>query len=105
LQLVDAGKLISTRTSTPISISPFRRPTAAFPVTLRRARHRAGFEEHVKGLFSRDPEPRPLGRWLARSLPLRLFPRGDVPAYSNYGVALAGIYRRTRFGRGHTPPT
>jgi hypothetical protein len=31
-----------------------------------------------------------LGRWLAKNLPRRLFPNGDVEAYSNYGVALAG---------------
>ena len=42
------------------------------------------------GLFSRDREPEPLGHWLAKNLPRRLFPDGDVEAYSNYGVALAG---------------
>jgi len=50
--------------------------------------HRAGFEEHSKGLWTREPEP--LGPWLARNLPQRLFPKGDVEAYSNYGFALAG---------------
>src|SRR5262249_61567031 len=64
-------------------------PDGGVPVTLRRLlTHRAGFEEHWKGLWKREPEP--LGRWLARNLPQRLFPQGDVEAYSNYGVALAG---------------
>jgi hypothetical protein len=66
-------------------------PEGGVPVTLRRLlTHRAGFEEHWKGVFSRRSEPEPLGRWLARNLPQRLFPRGDVEAYSNYGLALAG---------------
>ena len=70
------------------------------PVTLRRLlTHRAGFEDHLKGLFSKDREPQPLGRWLAKYLPLRLFPRGDIEAYSNYGFALAGYVVERDFGR------
>jgi CubicO group peptidase (beta-lactamase class C family) len=52
--------------------------------------HRAGFEEHVKGAYSRNPEQEALGRWLAQNLPRRLFPGGTVVAYSNCGMALAG---------------
>src|SRR5262249_8314212 len=64
-------------------------PEGGVPVTLRRLlTHRAGFEEHSKGLRNREQEP--LGPWLARNLPRRLFPKGDVEAYSNYGFALAG---------------
>jgi CubicO group peptidase (beta-lactamase class C family) len=91
MQLVDAGKLDLDKDVNAYLDFSIPTPGGGVPVTLRRLlRHRAGFEEHVKGLFSRDPEPEPLGRWLARSLPPRLFPRGDIPAYSNYGVALAG---------------
>ncbi|MBI1867068.1 MAG: serine hydrolase [Methylocystis sp.] len=91
MQLVDQGKLDLDRNVEEYLDFPIPTPEGGVPVTLRRLlTHRAGFEEHAKSLFSRDREPELLGRWLARSLPLRLFPRGDVPAYSNYGFALAG---------------
>jgi CubicO group peptidase (beta-lactamase class C family) len=91
MQLVDAGKLDLDRDVN--SYIDFAIPVrdGGVPVTLRRLlTHRAGFEEHVKGLFSSRREPEPLGPWLARNLPRRLFPNGGVEAYSNYGVALAG---------------
>jgi CubicO group peptidase (beta-lactamase class C family) len=91
MQLVDAGKLDLDRDVNDYIDFAIPTPQGGVPVTLRRLlTHRAGFEEHLKGLFSRDREPEPLGRWLAENLPRRLFPKGDVPAYSNYGVALAG---------------
>jgi CubicO group peptidase (beta-lactamase class C family) len=91
MQLVDAGRLDLDRDVNGYMDFAIPTPEGGVPVTLRRLlMHRAGFEEHVKRLFSRDPEPQPLGRWLAKSLPPRLFPNGDVEAYSNYGLALAG---------------
>lgn len=91
MQLVDAGKLdldLDVNAYLDFSIPT---PEGGVPVTLRRLlTHRAGFEEHGKGLFSKDREPEPLGHWLAKNLPPRLFPQGDVAAYSNYGVSLAG---------------
>ena len=91
MQLVDAGKLDLDRDVNGYIDFAIPTPAGGVAVTLRRLlTHRAGFEEHLKGLFSRDREPEPLGRWLAKNLPQRLFPKGDVPAYSNYGVALAG---------------
>lgn len=91
MQLVDEGKLDLDRDVNDYLEFSVSTPEGGVPVTLRRLlRHRAGFEEHVKGLFSRDREPEPLGRSLAKNLPTRLFPKGDVVAYSNYGVALAG---------------
>jgi CubicO group peptidase (beta-lactamase class C family) len=91
MQLVDQGKLDLDRDVNDYIDFAVPTPQGGVPVTLRRLlAHRAGFEEHVKGLFSRDREPEPLGHWLAENLPLRLFPKGDVEAYSNYGVALAG---------------
>ena len=91
MQLVDAGKLDLDRDVNFYIDFAIPTPDGGVPVTLRRLlTHRAGFEEHFKGLFTRDREPEPLGRWLAKSLPPRLFPNGDVEAYSNYGFALAG---------------
>ena len=91
MQLVDAGKLDLDRDVNFYINFAIPTPDGGVPVTLRRLlMHRAGFEEHIKGLFSRGGEPGPLGRWLAKSLPPRLFPNGDVEAYSNYGFALAG---------------
>jgi CubicO group peptidase (beta-lactamase class C family) len=91
MQLVDAGRLdLDSDVNRYIDFAvPV--PAGGVAVTLRRLlTHRAGFEEHLKGLFSRNHEPAPLGRWLAQNLPLRLFPGGDVEAYSNCGIALAG---------------
>src|SRR5450432_2541699 len=91
MQLVDAGKLDLDRDVNGYIDFAIPTPQGGVPVTLRRLlTHRAGFEEHIKGLFLRDREPEPLGRWLANGLPRRLFPKGDVEAYSNYGFALAG---------------
>jgi CubicO group peptidase (beta-lactamase class C family) len=91
MQLVDAGRLDLDRDVNVYLDFAIPVPQRGVPVTLRRLlTHRAGFEEHVKGLFSREREPEPLGRWLAKNLPRRLFPDGDVEAYSNYGLALAG---------------
>src|SRR5215471_5001631 len=89
MQLVDAGRLDLDRDVNGYIDFPVPVPEGGVPVTLRRLlTHRAGFEEHSRGLWTREPEP--LSRWLARNLPQRLFPKGDVEAYSNYGVALAG---------------
>ncbi len=91
MQLVDDGKLDLDRDVNTYLDFDIPTPNGGVPVTLRRLlTHRAGFEEHVKGLFSKDRDPEPLGRWLAQNMPPRLFPKGDVSAYSNYGVALAG---------------
>ncbi len=91
MQLVDAGKLDLDRDVNDYIDFAIPTPDGGVPVTLRRLlTHRAGFEEHFKGLFSRDAEPVPLRKWLVDSLPRRLFPKGDVEAYSNYGFALAG---------------
>jgi len=75
MQLVDAGKLDLDRDVNAYIEFAIPVPQGGVPVTLRRLlRHRAGFEEHVKGLFSRNREPEPLGGWLANNLPQRLFP-------------------------------
>ncbi len=62
------------------------------PITLRDLMtHTAGFEESLKGvLVPNAGGMRPLGAFLKAWVPARLFAPGEVPAYSNYGAALAG---------------
>lgn len=67
------------------------RDYAGQPATMRQLMtHTAGFEESAKHLFAAD-ESRllPLERYLKRVQPERIYPPGKVPAYSNYGAALA----------------
>ena len=91
MQLVDRGALDLDRDVNDYLDFHVPTPPGGVPVTLGLLlTHRAGFEEHAKDLFSRGPAAVPLGTWLARALPRRLFPGGDVSAYSNYGMALAG---------------
>lgn len=61
------------------------------PVTLRNLMtHTPGFEESFKNLILDTTHIEPLGPYLAAHLPSRVYPPGEVPAYSNYGAALAG---------------
>lgn len=53
--------------------------------------HTAGFEANEIGIFTRSPADYvPLDTYVANSIPKRVFPPGEVIAYSNYGAALAG---------------
>ncbi|WP_400771176.1 serine hydrolase domain-containing protein [Methylosinus sporium] len=91
MQLVEEGKLDLDKDVSDYAGFSIPTPPGGRPVTLRLLlTHRAGFEEHFKDLFSRSVEPMPLSAWVTKSLPLRIFPNGDVTAYSNYGMALAG---------------
>src|SRR5882672_2940415 len=55
MQLVEAGKLDLDRDVNGYLDFPIPTPEGGVPVTLRRLlTHRAGFEDHVKGLFSRE---------------------------------------------------
>lgn len=62
------------------------------PITLRHLMtHTAGFEDlHVDMVRLQPADLAPEGEWLAAHIPARVYPPGEVPAYSNYGAALAG---------------
>ena len=62
------------------------------PITLAHLMtHTAGFEERAFGFYARSAADLvPLQMFLADHLPARVYPPGEVSAYSNYGAALAG---------------
>lgn len=71
----------------------FRIPaTFPEPITLKHLMtHTPGFEETPFGIGAATPEALiPNGAWLARNIPVRRWPPGQVPMYSNYGAGLAG---------------
>jgi CubicO group peptidase (beta-lactamase class C family) len=90
MQQVEAGKLDLDRDVN--DYLDFRIPaTYPKPVTLRNLMtHTPGFEESFKNLILDTNHIEPLGPYLAAHLPNRVYPPGPVPAYSNYGAALAG---------------
>jgi CubicO group peptidase (beta-lactamase class C family) len=90
MQQVEQGKLDLDRDVN--DYLDFRIPaTYPKPVTLRNLMtHTPGFEESLKNLILDTNHIEPLGPYLAAHLPNRIYPPGEVPAYSNYGAALAG---------------
>ncbi len=62
------------------------------PITLRNLMtHSAGFEEVIQDLIGDKPsDMMPLGTYLKNHIPDRIYPPGQIIAYSNYGAALAG---------------
>jgi CubicO group peptidase (beta-lactamase class C family) len=91
LQLVEDGKLDLDRDIN--EYLDFKIPQT-FPqaITLRNLlTHTAGFEEQNRDLLVSRPEDlQSLSDFLKAHTPARIFAPGSVPAYSNYGVALAG---------------
>ena len=67
------------------------RPAFGQPITLRNLMtHTGGFEEESRDIIITDPKFKvSLRNFLIANQPMRLFPPGKVPAYSNYGVGLA----------------
>lgn len=66
-------------------------PRGGRPITLRDLfTHTPGFEEDYKRLLTDDlRDPPSLEAYLKAWTPRRIFPPGAIPAYSNYGAALA----------------
>ncbi|MBX3704072.1 MAG: beta-lactamase family protein [Steroidobacteraceae bacterium] len=63
--------------------------------------HTPGFEESVKELIIEDASRVvPLGEVLKRWVPHRIYEAGKMPAYSNYGTALAGYIVERVSGQG-----
>jgi CubicO group peptidase (beta-lactamase class C family) len=67
------------------------RPAFGRPITLRNLMtHTGGFEEMSDDILLTDPKKAPTLRDdLIANQPMRIFPPGQIPAYSNYGVGLA----------------
>jgi len=96
MQLVEQGKL-----NLDVDINQYLDftipPRDGKPITLRELMtHTPGFEETLKNLFLTNPSPGaaalPMSNeaWLKEWVPERVYPPGEVSAYSNYGAALAG---------------
>jgi len=62
------------------------------PITLRNLMtHTGGFEEVVHDIIFVDPKKaHSLRDFMLQNQPRRMYPPGEIPAYSNYGVGLAG---------------
>jgi CubicO group peptidase (beta-lactamase class C family) len=91
MQLVEQGKLeLDTDVNRYLDFAiP---PRDGKPVTLRELMtHTAGFEDVAKDLYVPDTAALISNEaWLKRWVPERIYPAGEVAAYSNYGAALAG---------------
>src|SRR3984957_10231240 len=68
------------------------RPAFNKPITLRNLMtHTGGFEEEDRDIIVTNPSHAvALRDFLIRNQPQRMFAPGTIPAYSNYGVGLAG---------------
>ena len=97
MQLVEQGRLDLDRDVN--EYLDFAIPPAfGKPITLRHLlTHTAGFDDLQKGSSPADPKWYfPLGTYLKRRSPNRVYPPGTIPAYSNYGLGLAAyIVERT----------
>jgi CubicO group peptidase (beta-lactamase class C family) len=68
------------------------KPAFGKPITLRNLMtHTGGFEEVVRDIIYVDPKKTTsLRDFMIGNQPHRMYPPGEIPAYSNYGVGLAG---------------
>ncbi|MBI1213913.1 MAG: serine hydrolase [Alphaproteobacteria bacterium] len=90
MQLVEQGKVdLDADVATYIDFDlpkPFGKP-----ITLRNLMtHRPGWEDVYKELGAKDAKTINLEAYLKEHVPAQIFAPGAVPAYSNYGAALAG---------------
>jgi CubicO group peptidase (beta-lactamase class C family) len=91
MQLVEQGKLdLDTDVNKYLDFQIA--PAFGKPITLRNLMtHTGGFEEEIRDILLTDPKKAtPLREFLIVNQPHRIFPPGEVPAYSNYGVGLGG---------------
>src|SRR5690348_10440908 len=91
MQLAEQGKLdIDTDVNKYLDFQIA--PAFGKPIALRNLMtHTGGFEEEIRDILVTDPKmAMPLREFLIENQPRRIFPPGEVPAYSNYGVGLAG---------------
>jgi CubicO group peptidase (beta-lactamase class C family) len=91
MQLVEQGKLdLDTDVNRYLDFQI--RPAFSQPVTLRNLMtHTGGFEDVIRDIIVTDPKQAvTLRDYLIRNQPQRLFAPGTIPAYSNYGVGIAG---------------
>jgi len=90
MQLVEQGKL-SLDTDVNQYLDFQIRPAFNKPITLRNLMtHTGGFEETVNDIIVIDPKKSvSLRDFLIQNQPKRMYPPGEIPAYSNYGVGLA----------------
>ncbi|NIT36005.1 MAG: serine hydrolase [candidate division Zixibacteria bacterium] len=92
MQLVEKGKL-DLNADVNEYLGDIRIPPAfGKPITLANLMtHTSGFEDMPTGIYvNRAEDLRPLATYLKGYVPARIFPPGEIPAYSNYGTALAG---------------
>ncbi len=99
MQLFEQGKLDLDRDVN--AYLDFKIPDAfGQPITLKNLlTHTPGFEEQIKDLFTLGSESPNLGAYLKTHIPRRIYPPGTVPAYSNYGTAVAGYIVERVSGR------
>ncbi len=91
MQLVEQGKLDLDRDVNSYLDFKIQNPYPK-PITLRNLMtHRAGFEEGLKSVLMYDPKQFITNeQYLKNHQRPVMYPPGEVPAYSNYGAALAG---------------
>ena len=99
MQLYEQGKLDLDRDVN--TYLDFKIPDAfGKPITLKNIMtHTPGFEEQVKDLFRNDTSKLNLGEYLKNHIPVRIYPPGTVPAYSNYATSVAGYIVERVSGR------
>jgi CubicO group peptidase (beta-lactamase class C family) len=92
MQLAEQGKL-DLNADINQYLKTFQIPaTFSKPITMANLlTHTSGMDVLITGTFVPNAAAlKPLGTYLSSHLPRRVYPPGEVPAYSNYGLTLAG---------------